>query len=149
IIEAHLADCPRCRAEVADHREVAAFLGHTGGPAPTGVWDRITASLEEAPPPLALAPVTPIAPRRRVPWSRWAAAAASVAAVVAVVIGVTVAVDNRTSTRDTLAQQADEAASRPGARVAQLRSANGRETADVVLLPDGRGYLLRTKLPAL
>src|SRR5439155_19353504 len=85
VIEAHLADCPRCRAEVADDREVAAFLGHTGGSAPTGVWDRITASLEEAPPPLALAPPAPIAPRRRVPWARWAVAAASVAAIVAVV----------------------------------------------------------------
>src|SRR5437870_7042409 len=86
VIEAHLVDCPRCRAEVADDREVAAFLGHTGGSAPTGVWDRIAASLEEAPPPLTLAPVTPITMHPRSRWVRWAAAAAAVAATVAAVI---------------------------------------------------------------
>ena len=38
-VELHLRECPRCRAEVADHREVAAALAQTGGPAPDGVWD--------------------------------------------------------------------------------------------------------------
>ena len=36
-IELHLTECPRCRAEVADHREVAAFLAQPGGSAPDGV----------------------------------------------------------------------------------------------------------------
>ena len=33
-IEHHLNECPRCRAEVADHRTVASFLGSAGGRAP-------------------------------------------------------------------------------------------------------------------
>ena len=34
-------------------------------------------------------------------------------------------------------------------RNAELRSPDGRQAAEAVLLPDGRGYLLRTQLPAL
>jgi len=55
-IELHLRDCPRCRIEVARHREVAAKLGYAGSPAPEGLWSRIRESLEEAPPALRLAP---------------------------------------------------------------------------------------------
>jgi anti-sigma factor RsiW len=44
-IEEHLAGCPRCRAEVAMHREVVAMLGNAGGVAPEGVWERIAAEL--------------------------------------------------------------------------------------------------------
>ena len=36
LVELHLLDCPRCRAEVAEHRAVASFLGSAGvlGPRP-------------------------------------------------------------------------------------------------------------------
>ncbi|HEX3425675.1 MAG TPA: zf-HC2 domain-containing protein [Acidimicrobiales bacterium] len=54
VIELHLATCPRCRTELAEHREVAALLGYAGGSAPRGVWDRIISSLEEPPPALDL-----------------------------------------------------------------------------------------------
>lgn len=53
-IELHLRGCPRCRAEVAEHREVAALLAHTGAPAPDGVWSRILSELEPAPPALRM-----------------------------------------------------------------------------------------------
>lgn len=58
-IEYHLSTCPRCRAELAEHREVAALLGYAGAPAPAGVWDRIVAGLEEPPPALRLSPTPP------------------------------------------------------------------------------------------
>jgi anti-sigma factor RsiW len=54
VVERHLAVCPRCRAELANHREVAGLLGYAGGPAPEGLWERISESLEEAPPALRL-----------------------------------------------------------------------------------------------
>jgi anti-sigma factor RsiW len=41
IVELHLRECPQCRAEVADFREVAALIGHGGAPAPERVWERI------------------------------------------------------------------------------------------------------------
>ena len=56
-VERHLLECPRCRAEVAAHREVAASLAYTGASAPDGVWDRIAGALEETPPGLVLPPV--------------------------------------------------------------------------------------------
>jgi anti-sigma-K factor RskA len=50
LVELHLRDCPRCRAEVEDHREAAAMLAHVGAPAPAGVWNRIAAQLvDDAP----------------------------------------------------------------------------------------------------
>lgn len=54
LVEEHIATCPRCAAEVVDHREVAAQLANTGGAAPEGVWARIVDSLEEQPPALDL-----------------------------------------------------------------------------------------------
>lgn len=46
-VEEHLAGCPQCRAEVEQHRSVAALLGNAGATAPAGLWDRIAASLDE------------------------------------------------------------------------------------------------------
>ena len=62
VIEAHLAGCPRCRAEVEGHRETAALLAHSGDRAPDNVWDRIAAALDEAPPALDLARIAPRPP---------------------------------------------------------------------------------------
>lgn len=55
----HLRNCPRCRAEVAEHRETAAVLAYAGSPAPSQLWDRIADALEAdaAPPELDLARV--------------------------------------------------------------------------------------------
>src|SRR5687767_15186390 len=64
LVEAHLLTCARCRAEVADHREVASLLAHSGSDAPEGLWDRIAGSLEEAPPALEMPPVAELAARR-------------------------------------------------------------------------------------
>lgn len=51
-IELHLVDCPRCRAEVAEHREVAALLSRSGAAAPEGIWDRIAEELAPPAPPM-------------------------------------------------------------------------------------------------
>lgn len=63
-IELHLRECPRCRAEVTEHREVAALLAHTGSPAPEGVWNLILEELEPAPPALRM-PGLPAPPGAR------------------------------------------------------------------------------------
>lgn len=46
-VEAHLVQCPQCRAEVEEHRSVAALLGNVGAAAPPGLWDQITESLDD------------------------------------------------------------------------------------------------------
>ena len=63
LLEHHIQVCPRCRDELAQHREVAALLGYAGASAPEGVWDRIIASLEEPPPALQLTRLTAQPPR--------------------------------------------------------------------------------------
>ena len=57
LIEAHLAECPRCRAELDAHREVAAALGNSVEPLPEGLWSSIAerpaaAIATEEPPPM-------------------------------------------------------------------------------------------------
>jgi anti-sigma factor RsiW len=55
-IEAHLAECPRCRAELDAHREVAAALGNSVESLPDGLWDSIARRLpprqDDVPPPM-------------------------------------------------------------------------------------------------
>lgn len=53
-VEEHLETCPRCRSELAGHREVTGLFAYRGQEAPEGLWDRITASMQEPPPALRL-----------------------------------------------------------------------------------------------
>src|SRR5437588_10206097 len=99
-VELHLHECPRCRAEVAEHREVAALLGNVGTQAPDRLWDRIAASLEEAPPDLRLAAVPeprrrPRTIRRRLTVGLAAAAAAAAAVVIGLLAFQVHRLDNR------------------------------------------------------
>jgi hypothetical protein len=155
-IERHLRECPRCRAEVADHRMVASFLASGGGRAPDGLWDRIAGSLEEPPPELRLAPVVPLAGRRSAS-ARLGAAVAAVAAAVIALLGIQVV--HQGNQIDHLAQQqrpgvdllaaATRALADPDARRAALRSTDGKLSADAAVRPDGTGFLVVHRLPAL
>lgn len=166
LVEDHLRTCPRCVAEVAEHREVAAMLAHTGAPAPEGVWSRISASLEEPPPELQLplgrltaSPVVDLDDRRRaraVP-SRWlpvVAAAAAVLVVIGVVAGF--ALDDGSSSRPqpvaapSLAELARQVINDPDARTVTLTAPEGGDlAAPAAVDADGSGYLLGGALPAL
>lgn len=154
VIESHLAACPRCRAEVAEHREAAALLSFSGDTAPPGVWSRIAASLEEAPPPLTLTPSTP---RRawRAPGRLLIASAAAAAVLIAGLAVQVIRQDHRIdelaalSDRQGLNEAAAAAAVTPGARTVRLRSEDGTRAADAVVLPDGHGYLVQAELPSL
>jgi anti-sigma-K factor RskA len=160
-VETHVRECGACQAEVAEHREVAAVLAGPGWTrAPEGLWDRIAGSLEEAPPPLQM-PVAPVIPldasRRRLRPLGAAAAAVAVAAVAVVgVMGLKIVDDGRRI--DSLKEQAQSAQlsrtanaalADPAARRVDLRSPDAPFVAQVVLLPDGTGYLLDNNLPEL
>ena len=150
-IDAHLPYCPKCRAEVAELREVAALLAHSGAPAPEGVWDRISSSIDDVPPPIRLD--LRRAKSRR---ARWLVVPAAAAAVVIVLLAGAVLrlqgqVDDleqagRASADITLA--AERALSSPDARIARLVGDSG-STAIAVVGPDGQGYFLGSGLPAL
>ncbi len=163
-VEAHLAECPRCAAEVADHREVAALLAHTGAPAPEGLWSQISASLEEPPPEMAIPLRTPdrprsdvvdLADRRRTP--RWVPGAAVAAAlvVVALITGLVVSDDDSAGDRDEqiAAPELEDVARRvmndPDAARVVLASPEGDLEAPAAIADDGAGYLMGNTLPAL
>ncbi|HUP84423.1 MAG TPA: anti-sigma factor [Acidimicrobiales bacterium] len=142
-VDDHLRDCPRCRAEVASFRETAALLAYGGAEAPPGVWEKIQASLEEAPPRLELARVIPI---KR---SRWETQGARLTAMAAVVIAIAALGVTTIRSRSTSCVTPVEcAAGAPDGRSVHLAAASGTGSADFVIL-DGRAYLVRHSLPKL
>jgi anti-sigma-K factor RskA len=158
-IEAHLSTCARCRAEVAEHREVAALLAHEGGDAPDGLWSRIAGSLDAPPPELRLRPVPPSAAAEQVvrrPVPRWATAVLAAAAAVLVVLGVTVVrqgdrIDEleATATTDPLEVALQAALDDPTTTVVELASPDGSVQLRGAVTDDGRGFLRASSLPAL
>jgi anti-sigma-K factor RskA len=172
-VETHLVECPRCVAELDTLREVAAALGNTVEPLPEGLWSRLASRLsepdaEEEPPPLprllegAAAPgsAAPFrsaprhGPRRRRTTQAALAVLAVAVAAVAVVLGVgLVRADNRVSTLQGQAAHpsATAAALRtPGHRLVDLVDPRTHDRmAEFVVVPDGRGYLVSSSLPAL
>jgi len=168
-VELHLRTCPKCRAEVLDHREVAALIAHGGAPAPDGVWDKIVAAIEPAPPPMRLelrtpppaaapAVVVPITSRR----SAFASAdrrvlgiAAAVLVVIALMGGLIVHLNNRVDSVRTTAASSDldnvasAAMSAHGSRTTQLKAASGSVKLPAAVTKDGEGFLLASSAPAL
>jgi anti-sigma-K factor RskA len=153
LVDRHLRECARCRAEVAEHREAAALLAH-GAPAPAGLWDQISGAIAGVPPEKKLAPMV-----RAGRWRGGWAAAAAVAAVAAAVTGFLgfrlVQQGDQIDRINTLLAAtglegaASKAAQDPTSLHVSLVAEEGSTLATVVLLPDGKGYLLRPLLPAL
>jgi len=155
-IEVHLLECPRCRAEVAELREVAGLLSQSGADAPDGVWERIASSLTEPPPPLRLEVQRE---RRLLRGQPLQLIALTAAAAVLVVLGFSVVrlrgqVDDlraaaaQASDTSEVALAAAYAIGAPGARIARL-AGGGDQTAVAVLTPTGQGYFLGAELPEL
>jgi anti-sigma factor RsiW len=156
-VSRHLAACPKCRAEVDAHRETAAMLGNMGGQAPEGLWDRIAAAIVEQPPQIdwAALPRPVSRHRRRLGLSIGSGLVAAVAAAIAV-LGFEVADLNGTvnqlqsaGSSAAISQEVATALANPGAMKVQLTSRSGHASAEAVVLPDGRGYLVATRLPRL
>lgn len=172
-VEAHIAQCPRCAAEVSDHREVAAAMAFTGAPAPEGLWTRIVETLEEPPPELTMPP-TPssgagaevrsfkaarLARDERPMRPRYLAPIGAAAAVAILAIGLLAGIvvsdnDSGPSETELLAQASLEDVARgvlndsKASRIV-LESPSGDLTATAAVEADGSGYLLGTSLPAL
>ena len=153
LVERHLRECARCRQELAEHREAAALLA-LGAPAPEGLWDRISGSIGGEPPKRKLAPV-----RRQGLWRAGWGVAAAVTAVAVVVTGF---MGMRLVQQGDQIDELSDAVQKVGldtvvsAAAADRRSLHiplvaeeGSTLATVVLLPDGKGYLLRPLLPSL
>jgi anti-sigma factor RsiW len=165
-LEAHVDTCPRCRAELDTLREVAGAIGQSGEPLPEGLWSSIVSRLPERPaepvsPPMprlvaatAEPSVSPATPRRRARVAVAIVAIAAAAVVAALAVGL-VRADNRAndlqaqSARQARASAVRAALATPGHQVVTLDSSSGAALARFVIVPDGRGYLLSSHLPAL
>lgn len=143
-IEDHLRECPRCRTEVANHRETAALLAPAAS-APDKLWERIAGALEPAPPRLDL-----VRPSRARPLTvRAGLIAGAAAGVLAGFMGFKVnELNNRLDQINSLQGAAQAALMNPRSSRVQLTAAN-KPVAHLVLLRDGQGYLVENKLRAL
>jgi anti-sigma-K factor RskA len=178
-IEAHLAVCPRCRAELDAHRDVAAALGNSVESLPEGLWSSIASRLprpDEEPPPMPTLlrdeapPAAPASeerssrgfrtPRRTSSSSHRrasrgrllsVASLAVAAAAVAAVLGVNLVHANSRISNLQQAPTASAAAAlrKPGHVVVNVESTRHVELAQFVVLPTGQGYLVKSNLPTL
>lgn len=151
-VEEYLAVEPRARQEVAEHREVATMLAWTSMSAPEGLWDRIAAELDEAPPPPRgeLASVLSLGEhreaRRRPPAGVWLAGMAA-AAVVGLIVGS--AVSGKDDGVPSLAAAVEQARADRDSLITRLVRADGTVGAEAVIDQDGHGFLIGDDLPEL
>jgi anti-sigma-K factor RskA len=166
-LEAHLATCPRCRAELDGLREVAAALGNTVETPPEGLWSGIASRLPEREEQTEAPPMPALDPEGRSPFRTAAPASgrrrrnitvttvvgiAVAAAAVAAVLGIgLVRADNRVSNLQSAAVASGVTAAlrAPGHQLVDLTGANHAQLAQFVVVPDGRGYLVSSQLPTL
>ncbi len=175
-LEDHLASCPRCQIELDAYREVTAALGNSVEPLPDGLWSTISSRLSALPdiaPTAVPARLGEVAgaptdqtlpfrsgrPWRSVPTSRGrmvglatlAVGAAAVAAVLAIsLVGADGQVAHLQGAIGETAHTAVVAAlDTPGHKVVNLVDVDHEALAQFVVLPDGRGYLVESTLPAL
>jgi anti-sigma-K factor RskA len=159
-VEAHLVTCPRCRAEVAAHREVAALLANGGASAPDGLWDRIAEGLSpelpsSAPSAAELLAQLPrrdrSARRRALPFAIGMLGVAAVALVIALLSLQVVDLNGQ------LHPSGGSAASTAAVnsllshqhRTITLTSADRRLDATVAVAPSGDGYWIDSNLAQL
>jgi anti-sigma factor RsiW len=162
-LELHLLECPRCRSEVSEHREVAAYLANSGAQAPDDVWDRIVAELAPPAPPLRLAVSTPSAdpvvrpiseaPSRRATSPRRAVvaivgvAACIVAALGFLAVGQSNRLDRLESAMETRSMEAIATDAVASAEVvARMEGPAG--TAEAVVDSGGQGFLIMSEVPS-
>ncbi len=178
-VEEHLAGCPRCRTELDGLREVTTALGNSVEPLPEGLWSSISSRLPEhhddEPPPMprllqgeesddddqltpgVRARPTAPAPARGPARGRIATLGVIVVAAAAVVTVLAVSLvhaDNQVSQlRTSIGKAAPSAVvsalEAPGHKVVNLDGTDHHMVAQFVVVPDGRGYLVSSMLPAL
>lgn len=164
LVRNHVADCPRCSYELAEHRETISMVASAGGSAPDGVWDRISESIAQDPRAADPRPSLVVLGQRRkwrLPARIGAAAAAGVAAAALVLVGIQTAridrLNHRVNQLSAAARESDgfqgvaAALLDPSARRMALTStaASATSLGDLVILPSGTSYLVGSTLPAL
>ncbi len=160
LVEAHLATCPRCRAEVEQYRETASYLAIAGTEAPEGIWAKIGAEIAaDSDRPSTSAPnLVRIGASRRSGWNRRRTLSSGIAAIAAaalIVLGVEVAhlsgqVNNLQSASRSagLAPLVTSALEGPHESVT-LTAALSTSSAAVVITKDGSAFWIGSSLAAI
>lgn len=169
-LEAHLADCPKCRAEVQAHRETAAMIASGDADVPTDLWERISRSIADgAPiaavdagtPPLAVQPATALrrnlsgrSLRDRTPiFATIGLVAAAVAAIIVLSVQVS-GLDSRVDRLNTALGRAGisgvvaQASLAPHATI-DLKSSRDVRVATVIVTKQGTAYWVTSSLREL
>lgn len=158
-IEKHLAECPHCRAEVAEHREMAALLNDSRAEVPPEMWEKLAAAISEPAEVTDLPQRAPLSrsDRYRARWRRLVLPYGSGvlgAAVAALVIVLALQVRHLNNEVHTMQAQSG-LSSAVAAAVAgphqdvTLASTGGAMNAHLIVGPDGNAYWVGSDLPAL
>jgi anti-sigma-K factor RskA len=151
------------RVEVESLREAASYLPQAELPAPASLWSGIAQALDAPSEPLAAPPLRLLSTEpdsaqasRSRRGRRVVSLLAAASIVLAVVLGVQVVrqqsrIDDLDAEmhRDPMEQQALAARALTDAHVIALDAMEGDGGAEVVMLPDGTGYLMGRQLPTL
>lgn len=163
-VEEHILTCPECQSELDSLREVASALGNTYDAPPEGLWSQIATRLYETDPtdapsrPVFLEDFDPAGPNDhpRTRRARGFLVTVSLAAAAAIIVlGLTLssANDHVANLENALASNAHNgvasALATPGHKLVTLSGTDHQVLASFVLLPDGRGYLVNSHMPAL
>jgi anti-sigma factor RsiW len=155
-VESHLAECPRCDAELAEYLATAPLLGSTGGEPPEGLWELVVASIDQPSMPGMRRSVLRAtrSPRLANPFILGGVAAGAAAAIVALALSVT-SLEGRVNDleRQPVPQALNHALSAtlaaPHHQVIYLSEPSGRREARVVVGSDDRAYFQPTSMPRL
>jgi hypothetical protein len=165
-IEEHAATCPRCQSELDGYRAVAAALGNSVEELPEGLWTNISSQLWErsgdaaSMPPLVIGDtptnvvsMSGASPSRRVRTVLSSLALAAAASIVVLAFSLSSSQNQVTHLQGALASASQTAVERamstPGHQIIDLTSASDQQLAQFVMLPDGTGYLVMSRMPAL
>jgi hypothetical protein len=166
-IEEHVATCPRCQSELDDYRAVAAALGNSVEELPEGLWTNISSQLWERQGDAAAMPALVIdgngtdvvamgrsaRSTRRIRAALGAVAFAAAASIVVLALSLTSTQNHVTNLQSALRVASQSAVQRamatPGRSVINLTNASDQRVAQFVMVPDGRGYLVKSNMPVL
>ncbi|MGC1419021.1 MAG: anti-sigma factor [Acidimicrobiales bacterium] len=166
-IEDHVAQCPRCQAELDALREVASAMGNSVEALPQDLWGSISSRIyEDQSGETREAPLLLVGPRNGAPQAHGDVRTRSrskvvvptflaLAAAVIMVLAISLASVNGHVSRlnNALASETNSevhaALVAPDHRLVDLAGSSNRDIAQFVLLPDGRGFLVKSSLPTL
>lgn len=161
-LEAHVESCPECQRELDELREVATALGNAVESPPEELWAKIAGHLYDAPrgdesalPPLLTGyPVTEGRHHRRVVRRARVVVAttllAAAAAILALAINLSSESDRVANLQQALSTSAvHQALTTPGHRLVYLSGSDHHVLATFVVLRNGTGYLVSSKMAPL